>query len=860
MVRSSSSLADQAAAPETTGYTQTDFVDPRIDAQAQGALYRLYQSRGQAATALRLLGAVRAGVLTGIAQEDQSGPARLAASLGKSWWTLITPGKNAEIVPPTYPPASTPQLAYRARVASDADKLAAALGAAWTESSFSALPVPFPPPGSGVSGAGHTLTLVVLDDWGQPAAVGTPYRIRAGSMVREGRLVAPGMLIEPGLQLAGVSEVQLDYGERTEWVFASPSDRSGAMTARPASRIAGDLAGGGRGSLARWPGEPDLRLAQNDPQPPGDRSAATADMGPSLLGAPPASGPARQMGPAAVVAMPAQDITRWDIFVPSSAADVMREALIDVDPLAVPAVQPSWRLDGDAWLDDTDPGHFLARKMSQIPSESDPPPLPTRKNPHPRPDPMRAFFNTRRYFCHPLDVRFYGYPSEASPPPPPPPPPLPGAPPRADSIPDDLARTAAVPVAPTAPQSAARAGRAGGTPWYNQAPSDLVPLMGRLNPAPTSDPTFQKLLTTVNKRLVKAWMGELKRHLGSSGDKAELARWFGSDDGRAHFSKWCQALGTQAGNRDNPASAHGHGKALDINYDQNPWVPLCSGDGTTIKGEHFSATSLPPFVANFGDPDDAFRACGRIYDRALRLFVPLVTTEKDPYGTRAFSSTYYRIHYDWTPTRDARDAPPYTAEQVYGFYQILSWSLRFYFDYVYQRCSVFRDDTNEYGDHLPLPAPLNVWRRIEQDWQRGHLAPSAELHVTDPSFIPAAARGLFDDIQMSYSFQRGAVRVSRLRLAERMSAITTDAQKSALGEAISKQLVLDHTMLSHGMVTRAPSRRDPCNGVFSHCFEVVLAFCYLLKDPDVKRLRAFGAFTNGEGGDLQHFDYGFSQR
>ncbi|MBK8258893.1 MAG: hypothetical protein IPK82_40320 [Polyangiaceae bacterium] len=93
-----------------------------------------------------------------------------------------------------------------------------------------------------------------------------------------------------------------------------------------------------------------------------------------------------------------KDITRWDIFVPVSDATMKQEAVTDIDPFALPPVEPSWRLDGLAWVSTTSPSHFIAVKMGQLSINRTEP------------------FDTRVYYCHPLDVRFYGYPVLANPP------------------------------------------------------------------------------------------------------------------------------------------------------------------------------------------------------------------------------------------------------------------------------------------------------------------------------------------------------------------------------------------------------------------------------------------------------------
>jgi hypothetical protein len=173
---------------------------------------------------------------------------------------------------------------------------------------------------------------------------------------------------------------------------------------------------------------------------------------------------------------------------------------------------------------------------------------------------------------------------------------------------------------------------------------------------------------------------------------------------------------------------------------------------------------------------------------------------------------------------------------------------------------VVRTDDNVYSTHGTAPDPLAVWNRIEQDFSRSRLPRSAELHVTDLQRIPADVRDRFEAIDMRYTYQSNAETVQRLRLATAIPTITTDDQRRALGTAVLAQITADHDKLRAGMVYTPPSTRDPCHGVFNHCFEVVMAFCYMLDDAHTKKLRAFGAFTANAGGDMQHFDYGHSSR
>jgi hypothetical protein len=137
------------------GYTVCDFIDPRIDVDAQYALYG-YLNRGQQARweALHVLAAVKAGVIQGVYAQDQRAPALLALKHQSSWWTMIPSGEQAVLFPDD--DSDTPLIAFRLSLRGDRGALGAAIVKAFRGSSASETPVPIPSPSGGPCGSATT--------------------------------------------------------------------------------------------------------------------------------------------------------------------------------------------------------------------------------------------------------------------------------------------------------------------------------------------------------------------------------------------------------------------------------------------------------------------------------------------------------------------------------------------------------------------------------------------------------------------------------------------------------------------------------------------------------------------------------
>lgn len=129
-----------------TAYTVCDFIDPRIDVEAQYALFGLVRA-GTPAPALAMLAAVKAGTLAGIYQEDQLVPARRAVSLGMGWWQAIARfgGPAAQVACVPGPP---PLIAFKKSLAGNHPLLGRVLAATFAGCGIATLP---PPPPSGKS-------------------------------------------------------------------------------------------------------------------------------------------------------------------------------------------------------------------------------------------------------------------------------------------------------------------------------------------------------------------------------------------------------------------------------------------------------------------------------------------------------------------------------------------------------------------------------------------------------------------------------------------------------------------------------------------------------------------------------------
>lgn len=86
---------------EVPGVLSTnDFIDPRIDVDAQRALMSMAASSNlaQVTAAFNILALVKAGSLGGIHKPDQRVPALLVRSRGGNWWETIRPGTNARLL------------------------------------------------------------------------------------------------------------------------------------------------------------------------------------------------------------------------------------------------------------------------------------------------------------------------------------------------------------------------------------------------------------------------------------------------------------------------------------------------------------------------------------------------------------------------------------------------------------------------------------------------------------------------------------------------------------------------------------------------------------------------------------------
>lgn len=631
------------------------------------------------------------------------------------------------------------------------------------------------------------LRLQLLGDTGTPAPAGTRYRLTAGAEVREGAVGEDGLLEEKGLPAESVGAKVV-----VEWVGVLPATMVGPQEKRR---------GGG--------GEKAMAFAADD------GGAA----GPS---AQPAATPSAQ--------------TRASIYVAGSVAQMKTEAAQAIDPATLPPILPSWQSDGDAFIDDKDPGHFLSRRIVGL-----------RSTLRSEPNPLPAFaWDNRLYDTHPLEVRYFPQPIFPAPT---------GAPP------GYLNREEAKPASGGAP-APVRAP----PPWYNVT-GGAVPLMGRAGDF--RDAGFQEFLSAVTKRMVRHWMGELI-YMTDPSSRPALNAWFATADGKRHFSHWSQLLAPHIGYRPPkdglPQGAHTAGKGGDLNYDYNPWCPLFGSELRTMVGEE----------------GKDYSQVGRIYDRALRLGVPKSGADASAQADH-FGQTYYRNHWDWTPANIA---------EVYRKYQILHWSLQFYFDLLYRRttlpkylcCYTITDD----GDHglppgkspalrcdiscdrdlatdirtCPVMRPRPAGRTNQEIFdallalvRAGDLPPDAAF-LCESKVVPAAVAARFTSVEIRYPF-RDKHTQQQLTLTEAALSAVPAAEQDPIGGAIAAQIRNDHAVM-RPVLNASGGDRDPCRGVFNQGYELVLAFGQML--TDARNVRTFGLFTSGAAGDLQHFDYGYSTR
>lgn len=416
-------------------------------------------------------------------------------------------------------------------------------------------------------------------------------------------------------------------------------------------------------------------------------------------------------------------------------------------------------------------------------------------------------------------------------------------------------------------------------PWYNEMPQPKMTLLGSKAAPDVNDPGFQRFTLAANKRMVRHWMGELKHAVGT--DPAALAylyRWFGSEEGRLHFCGWAQKLGSMIGKKD-ANSAHTVGKAVDFNYEFNGWCPLFATKLGQMIGESAS--------------DEINNAMGRLYDRALRLLVPVPQDSPDDpksddptvtfaKGASAFAKKFYKNHSDWQSPQLDQSLPSKTSEvsvnHVYRYYQILNWALGFYFNYAYDRLFIVKMDgagtDKNNGSHGPALPAAEIWRRIVVDIDSGRLPPTSELlcekdpdsapadpippGVGSPAAVTGSVLAHFEKIRIKYPFSRKALEVYRLPIdKDTREKIATAQHEELVGRAVKAQLVADHAAGRKALIYGDETvTRDPCWGVFNHSYEFILAMAGLLKDPS--NVRCFGGFSSGSAGDMQHFDYDYS--
>lgn len=118
--------------PAAPPWTAQDVIDPRIDVQAQYALFRLLRGDPvQRSEASHMLNAVKADALQGIYQEDQQAPAMRAAKLGRWWGQILS--KDADGACMTEPSGEPKIIAMRRGTPADTARYDEALIAAWRQ-------------------------------------------------------------------------------------------------------------------------------------------------------------------------------------------------------------------------------------------------------------------------------------------------------------------------------------------------------------------------------------------------------------------------------------------------------------------------------------------------------------------------------------------------------------------------------------------------------------------------------------------------------------------------------------------------------------------------------------------------------
>lgn len=127
------------------GYTQCDFIHPRIAISAQYALMDMYRSGGKGCRlALTMLGAAQRGKIAGIYKEDHGKPALMARRHKRGWWQVVPKGLGATVATLESPP----MMVFKKYYARYRSKLTIALTRAWNRSTLRNRTIaPLPPKG-----------------------------------------------------------------------------------------------------------------------------------------------------------------------------------------------------------------------------------------------------------------------------------------------------------------------------------------------------------------------------------------------------------------------------------------------------------------------------------------------------------------------------------------------------------------------------------------------------------------------------------------------------------------------------------------------------------------------------------------
>lgn len=420
------------------------------------------------------------------------------------------------------------------------------------------------------------------------------------------------------------------------------------------------------------------------------------------------------------------------------------------------------------------------------------------------------------------------------------------------------------------------------------------------------NPTFQKLLVATNKRLVKVWMGELKHHFSLNENQAQipyLEEWFGTEEGRKHFRGWCEKLGKQNSHRSG-GGPHGQGKAMDVNYEFNPWVPLVQTEGIHNDGTYRRRTTRVGF-GKVGEKSKGTDLSGtyvpaiQVYERSLRVFIDLSKPEEQLGPEEGFNNVaysehlgerYYRNHHNWRLESNSELLQP-TVRDVYTYYSALNWIIRFYFNFKYERMQIrkkldetINDYTSDNKEDMHGVTDGNtgqeIWEKFKEEVDNSRLPGTSHLLILNKHFPKEEQErvdrepgesatttlvqrlqeaNILDELDVRFCFEGDGVttRFQCLRLnTETVDAVElqNDTTIAGIGTAIAKQIEEDHDNMARGMRYKS-SRRDPCNGIFNNSFNFIMALCYLLDDSSRLKLRAFGNFSPSGGGDFQHFDY-----